>query len=85
MEIKPNDRRIMDLLRAEIDHPDTTPDTTPERRAEAREDLGGVAMGYLDVLTDEEKRELAETGRLAPDPNHKPLPPYSDDDWRVIE
>ena len=81
MEIKPNDRRIMDLLRAEIDHPDTT----PERRAEAREDLGGVAMGYLDVLTDAEERELAETGRLAPDPNHKPLPPYPDDGWRVIE
>ena len=81
MEIKPNDRRILDALLAEINDPKTS----DERREEAREDFGGIAEGYMEVLSDAEEREIAETGRLAPDPNHKPLPPYSDDDWRVIE
>jgi len=82
MEIKPNDRRILDALLAEINDPNTS----DERREEAREDFGGVAEGYLDVLSDADKREIAETGKLAFDPTFFPGgKPWPDDGWRVIE
>lgn len=54
MEVSPKDRRTMDALAGVINNT-----SLPESvRAEAREDFGGIAMGYLDLfLTDEEREE----------------------------
>lgn len=49
-------KRARDVILA-LERAIDDPATSPEMRAEYREELGGVAMGYIDVMTPEEERE----------------------------